>query len=123
MVYLVPVLGKKLPALLAMTFAPLLATAPIVIFDFSQVTLGGIISNLLVIPWVEFLTVMGAATTMLGFIFLPLAQILGKTIWLLLIALDFIVNTVSADARRLFLYQSPVFYDYPCLLFRLNSND
>lgn len=109
MVYIVPMLGKRMPALLAMTFAPLLATSPIVIFNFSQVTLGGIISNLLVLPWVEFLTIMGAATTVLGFIFLPLAQVLGKTIWLLLVALDFVVNKVSSMPGACFYIKAPSF--------------
>ena len=110
LVYIAPVFEKKMPRLLAVTLAPMLATAPIIAYNFSQVAFGGIISNLLVLPWVEFLVILGFSTTLLGFIFLPLAQILGNTIWLLLVLLDRIANFVTALPGAQFYVYAPTIY-------------
>ncbi|MBN3033367.1 MAG: DNA internalization-related competence protein ComEC/Rec2 [Candidatus Saganbacteria bacterium] len=107
LVYIAPVLGKKMPQLLAVTLAPLLATTPIVAYNFSQVTPGGIIANLLVIPWVEFLTVFGFVTTVLGFFFLPLAQLFGNTLWLMLVILERIARLVPALPGACFYAAAP----------------
>ncbi|HVN67804.1 MAG TPA: ComEC/Rec2 family competence protein, partial [Candidatus Sulfotelmatobacter sp.] len=77
-----------MPALLAITLAPLLVTAPLIAFYFSQLSLISIISNLLVLPWVEYLTILGFFTTVIGFIFLPAAQVLGGTLYLLVLLID-----------------------------------
>jgi competence protein ComEC len=107
LVYIAPVLGKKMPQLLAVTCAPLLATTPIVAYNLSQVTPGGIISNFLVIPWVEFLTVFGFATAVLGFFCLPLAQLFGNTLWLMLVLLDRIVVFVPSLPGACFYIVAP----------------
>ncbi|MDD4178836.1 MAG: DNA internalization-related competence protein ComEC/Rec2 [Candidatus Margulisbacteria bacterium] len=96
LVYIAPVLQQKLPQLLAISLAPIIATAPVIALNFNQITPGAVISNLLVLPWVEFLVILGCLTTLLGFIFLPLAQILGNTIWLMLTILDKIAGFVAA---------------------------
>jgi competence protein ComEC len=107
LVYIAPVLGKKMPQLLAVTAAPLLATTPIIAYNLSQVTPGGIISNFLVIPWVEFLTVFGFMTAVLGFFFLPLAQFFGNTLWLMLAVLDKIVVFVPSLPGACFYVSAP----------------
>jgi len=96
LVYIAPVLQQKLPQLLAVSLAPIIATAPVIALNFNQITPGAVISNLLVLPWVEFLVILGCLTTLLGFIVLPLAQILGNTIWLMLTILDKIAGFVAA---------------------------
>jgi competence protein ComEC len=109
LVYIAPVLEKKMPQLLAISLAPIMATSPIIAFSFSQVSPGAIISNLLVLPWVEFLVILGISTTLLGFIFLPLAQILGNTIWLMLTALENIANWVASLPGACFYIKAPSF--------------
>lgn len=96
LVYIAPLLQKKLPQMLAVSLAPILATAPIIAFNMSQVTPGALLSNILVLPWVECLVILGMAATLLGFICLPLAQLFGNTIWLALVLLDRIAVVVAA---------------------------
>lgn len=107
LVYIVPVLEKKMPALLATTLAPILATSPLIAFNFSQVSWGGIISNLLILPWVEFLVILGFSATLLGFIFLPLAQLFGNTIGLMLELMENIAQTIAALPGVCFYIKAP----------------
>ena len=107
LVYIAPVLEKKMPQLLAISLAPIMATSPIIAFYFSQLSFGAIISNLLVLPWVEFLVILGFSTTLLGFIFLPLAQIFGHTIWVMLSILEKIANAVAALPFACFYINAP----------------
>jgi len=107
LVYIAPVLEKKMPQLLAISLAPIMATSPIIAFYFSQISFGAIISNLLVLPWVEFLVVLGFSTTVLGFVFLPLAQIFGNTIWVMLSILEKIANTVASLPGACFYIKAP----------------
>ncbi|MFH1387576.1 MAG: DNA internalization-related competence protein ComEC/Rec2 [bacterium] len=107
LVYIAPVMEKKLPPMIAVSLAPIMATSPLIALYFSQISPGAIISNLLVLPWVEFLVILGFGTTLLGFVFLPLAQILGNTIWLMLIALDKISWFVSLIPLSYFYIATP----------------
>lgn len=107
LVYIAPVLEKKMPQLLAISLAPIMATSPIIAFYFSQLSFIAIISNLLVLPWVEFLVILGFSTTLLGFIFLPLAQIFGNTIWVMLSILEKIANAVAALPFACFYIYAP----------------
>ena len=107
LVYIAPVLGKKMPQILAVTAAPLLATTPIVAYNLSQVTPGGIIANFLVIPWVEFLTVFGFVTAVLGFFLLPLAQFFSNTLWLMLILIEKLVVFVPSLPGACFYVSAP----------------
>jgi len=107
LVYIAPMLEKKIPALLSISLAPIMATSPIIAFYFSQISTGAILSNLLVLPWVEFMVILGFSTTILGFFFLPLAQILGGTIWLMLSALDWITKFVSSLPGACFYIKAP----------------
>ncbi|MCU0641854.1 MAG: DNA internalization-related competence protein ComEC/Rec2 [Candidatus Margulisbacteria bacterium] len=109
LVYIAPLLEKKLPKLLAISLAPLLATSPIIAFNLSQITPGALLSNLLVLPWVECLVILGLATTLLGFVLLPLAQLLGNAIWLALRALDLIATGVAALPGSSFYIAAPSF--------------
>ena len=100
--YLVPPLTEALPEklpgreLVALSVGPLLATTPLIVYNFSQFTLAGIISNFIILPWIETLVIFGFSTTLIGFIFLPLAKVLGGTLWLGLLLLDFIAKAIAA---------------------------
>jgi len=98
---------RSIANLLAISFAPLLATSPIVAFNFNQISIGAVISNLLVLPWIEFLVILGVSTTLLGFILLPLAQLLGGTIWLMLFILDWIARFISSLPGACFYVKTP----------------
>ncbi|MFA6169483.1 MAG: DNA internalization-related competence protein ComEC/Rec2 [Candidatus Margulisiibacteriota bacterium] len=99
--YLVPPLTESLPEklpgreLVALSVGPLLATTPLIVYNFSQFTLAGILPNFIILPWIELLVVYGFSATMIGFIFLPLAKIMGGTIWLGLVILDLIAKTIA----------------------------
>jgi competence protein ComEC len=107
LVYIAPILQKQIPPMLAVSLAPILATSPIIAFNLSQITPGALLSNMLVLPWVECLVVLGMATTLLGFVFLPLAQLLGNTIWLALNLLDLIAAVVAGLPGACFYIAAP----------------
>ena len=107
LVYLVPVLEKKIPSMLAVSLGPILVTMPIIAYYFSQIAFGAIISNLLVLPWVEALVILGFSTTLVSFICLPLAQLLGGTIWFMLVLLDLVVRLVTNIPGTCFYIKSP----------------
>ncbi len=104
LVYITPALGR---GLLATSLAPLLATAPLIYYYFSQISPGALLSNLLVLPWMEILVIFGLAVVLLGFIFLPLAQLFGVTLWLLLKLLDLIAQTVAGLPGAFFYWPAP----------------
>jgi competence protein ComEC len=107
LLYIAPILALFIPQFLAITLAPLLATAPLIAFYFSQITFGAIIANLIILPWVEFLTILGFSVTLLGFIFLPLAKVLGGTLWVLLIILDSVAGFVASLPGACFYIPTP----------------
>lgn len=96
LMYVAPLLAVHIGRVLSITLAPMLATAPLIAFYFSQISPGGIIANLLVLPWMEVLVIFGFLTTLLGFICLPLAQVLGATLWFLIFILDQIAEGIAA---------------------------
>jgi len=96
LVYLAPVLEKKIPPLLAISAAPILATTPITLYNFNQLSPSALLVNTIVMPWVEILTVLGFASTALGAIFLPVAAVLNGTLLLILKLFNEIVYTFSA---------------------------
>jgi len=104
--YLKPILNKALERifkqksrraaeLLALSLAPIMATAPLIAYYFGQLSCGALISNLLVLPWIEYLVILGCFSTLVGAFFLPLAKILGNTLWLMLIVLDGVARYVA----------------------------
>lgn len=106
--YLVPTLSEALlPKLLAVSVGPILATAPLVAYYFNQITFGAVFSNLMVLPWVEFLVILGMSSVLIGFVFLPVAQILGNTVWLMLLGLDGIAQMVSSLPGACFYIRTP----------------
>jgi competence protein ComEC len=95
LVYLAPVLEKKIPPLLAISAAPILATTPVTLYSFNQLSPSALLVNTIVMPWVEILTVLGFASTALGAIFLPVAAVLNGTLLLILKLFNEIVYTFS----------------------------
>jgi len=107
LMYIAPLLAVHMGKVFSITLAPMLATVPLIAYYFSQISPGGIIANLLVLPWMEVLVIFGLLTTLLGFVFLPLAQILGATLWFLIFILDQIAEGIAALPLSSFYITTP----------------
>ncbi|HTY12745.1 MAG TPA: DNA internalization-related competence protein ComEC/Rec2 [Candidatus Omnitrophota bacterium] len=83
------------PSLASVCLAPILATIPITMFNFNQFSLVAFFVNLLVLPCVEVMTVLGFASTVIGAIFLPVAAALNGFLYLMLILINEIVYTFT----------------------------
>ncbi|MBI5700109.1 DNA internalization-related competence protein ComEC/Rec2 [Candidatus Saganbacteria bacterium] len=112
LVYLAPVLEKKyrLPSPLAISLAPILATIPITLYNFNQFSVAALLVNVIVMPWVEILTVLGFASTVLGAVFLPIAAVLNGTLLLILKLFNEIVYTFSAIPGACLYFPAPPFF-------------
>src|SRR3989339_1363320 len=94
LIYFCPILEeKKVPPVIAVSLAPILATTPIVFYNFNQLSIVAPPVNILVVPWVETLTVIGFISTLLGSVFLPAAEILNFPLFIVLKILNGIVYT------------------------------
>ncbi|MFA4906195.1 MAG: DNA internalization-related competence protein ComEC/Rec2 [Candidatus Margulisiibacteriota bacterium] len=111
LVYLAPHLEKKyrLPSPLAISLAPILATIPITLYNFNQFSVAALLVNVIVMPWVEILTVLGFVSTVLGAVFLPIAAILNGTLLLILKLFNEIVYTFSAIPGACLYFPAPPF--------------
>jgi len=88
-------LPKWLATLLAAALAPVLVSTPITLYHFNQASLIGVITNMLLLPWASIIVILGFVSTVLGLIFLPLAELINGSVLILLWLTDLIV-TVSA---------------------------
>lgn len=78
LIYLAPKIEKIIKSpILAVSLAPIIATTPIIAYNFCQINIISIISNIIIVPIVEVLVLLGFITTILGAMFLPFAQILN----------------------------------------------
>ena len=93
------VLPAKLPVFfkdsLAVSLAPFILTTPIIWFYFNNISLVSLISNLLVINFAEILVVVGFFSSLIGFVFLPLTQILNNFSYLLLVIINRLVDFLA----------------------------
>jgi competence protein ComEC len=100
LIYVAPVLEDKLkiylPAWLcvplSVSLAPTLATTPLTAFHFSTISVISVLTNLIVISWIEVLLILGFSATLIGLIFLPLAEIINNFNWLLLLILTYLTD-------------------------------
>lgn len=96
LVYLCPILEEKgIPSIIALSLSPIMATLLITLFNFNQLSIVALPVNLLVIPWVEFLTIAGFVSTLFGAIFLPIAFAINFSLLIILKLLNGIVYTFS----------------------------
>ena len=90
---------KYVPACLsgtvAISIAPTIATTPIILYNFGQVSFVSIISNFLIIPWIEITVILGFVSTLMGLVFLPVAYVLNNTLTLLLAMLNSVIYLFS----------------------------
>ncbi|MBN2058565.1 MAG: DNA internalization-related competence protein ComEC/Rec2 [Candidatus Saganbacteria bacterium] len=86
LVYVAPViydwLKDWLPRLVSVTLsasiAPVLASVPVTLYHFSQASLIGLLSNVLLLPWVGFIVVLGFIAAVLGAVWLPLGELVNS---------------------------------------------
>jgi competence protein ComEC len=90
LIWLQPVLAdlfKKIPEFfqlrysLSATLAAQSFTLPILIFNFDRLSLIGPLANVLIVPLIPFVTVLGFIAAVLGMVFLPLGQLASWFVW------------------------------------------
>ncbi|MFH1542071.1 MAG: DNA internalization-related competence protein ComEC/Rec2, partial [bacterium] len=117
MVFVSPVLQERfkpyLPRFIATTLAaaisPVLATVPITIFHFSQTSLVGIITNIILLPWVGIVVVLGFVSTVVGIVFLPLGELINGANLILIWLVDVIVTWLGNLPFALAYFAPPKF--------------
>jgi competence protein ComEC len=101
LVYLTPVIEKpvrKLPEIfgikesLVSTLAAIIATLPLILFQFGRLSLVAPIVNMLILWIIPWIMIIGFFSVMMSFLFMPLAHVLA---WIALIGMKFIVFVVS----------------------------
>jgi competence protein ComEC len=104
-IYLKPILDNKtanwpnprrLKDILTMTLAAQIGTLPLLIFHFGRLSLVSPIANLLIVPFLPLLMILGMILCFGGLIYLPLAKIIVWPTWLLLTYVIKIVGYLSS---------------------------
>lgn len=104
-IYLKPILdnytGKwpnpvGLKDVLTMTLAAQLGTLPVLIFHFGRLSLVSPLANLLIVPLLPLIMMLGMILSFSGLIWLPLAKIMAGPVWVLLTYLFKVVDYLSA---------------------------
>jgi len=104
LVYIAPILNEQfskifpglLSRALSISIAPVMVTAPIGIFYFSQLSLVSVVANMIVVPMAEMLTTLGFISSLLGLIFFPAAQVLNSFMLVLMFILENAVKFFSS---------------------------
>lgn len=122
LLYLCPILeGKNIPKVVAVALAPVIATFPIILFNFSQISVFALIVNLLVMPWIEMLTILGFILALAGTGSSVLSQMLGFPILIIIKVIDNIVNVFSGVPFSAVYISQPMFVFfiayYACLIY------
>ncbi len=104
-IYLKPILDQKTEKLpnplrikdiITMTLAAQLGTLPLLIFHFGRLSLISPLANLLIVPLLPGIMIMGMVLVFVGLIWLPLAKIIAWPIWFLLTYLVKVVDYSSS---------------------------
>jgi len=110
-------------AVLSVSVAPFLLTMPVILYNFSQLSVVSVFVNSLVIFWVEILVLIGFIALFAGFLFAPLCFVFSGPLFLLLKLLNFIVFTFNGLPFSSVYIVSPSFSVllcyYVCLLMAL----
>ncbi|MFC1559625.1 DNA internalization-related competence protein ComEC/Rec2 [Candidatus Margulisiibacteriota bacterium] len=101
--YVAPAFEEKLKGkmppffanLISIAIAPALATSPIILYNFGQVSFVSIFANMSIIPWIQVIVVLGFFSVLAGAVFLPISMIINNFLLLLLMVLNSIVYFYS----------------------------
>lgn len=111
-IYLSPIFEewfKKIPSILgssealAASFSAIIFTLPLVVFKFGRISLIAPLTNLLVIPVVPLIMILGLAALAIGSVWLAAAKILGYALWFLI---SYVTNTAELLAALPFAHYS-----------------
>lgn len=86
---------KLIKETLSVSLAPFIFTTPLIWYAFQNISPISILSNLIVINWIEFLVVVGFFSTVIGFVLLPLTQIINNFCLVVMIILDKLVSFLA----------------------------
>ncbi len=117
----------KMRSIVSMTFAAQIFTLPILIYNFGHFSLVAPLSNILIVPLLPLLMIVGFLFVLLGVFWLPLGWILSLPVWLLLTYIIAIVNFFSERAWSVIVFQISwlwLLVSYlilACLAWRLNK--
>jgi len=107
-IYLTSPLEKKLHFLprylaksLAISLAAQLSILPLLAFFFHQLPLIGLLANLLLAPLITVILALGFLSLTLGLLFLPAAQIIANTNWLIIKSLLWVVEHLSFSSNSI----------------------
>jgi len=115
LIYLQPIFldfFKKIPQFfqlrytLAATLAAQFFTFPILIYNFGQISLISPLTNILIVPLLSIITILGFIFSFLGIIFQPLGQILSWPAWLFLTYILKIIDLSSKIPFTNFTFQN-----------------
>lgn len=87
-----PYMPERLASMLSISIVPPLITMPLGLFYFGRVSLVSAAANFFIIPCMELTVMVGFASTLIGMIFLPVAQAINNSLTILLILLDWIIR-------------------------------
>ena len=108
LIYIAPKLEERgVPQIISVALAPILATFPVILFNFNQFSLVALPVNLIVLPTVEILTILGFISTILSLVFLPLSEILNYFLLVLLKLVNEIVYTFASLKIASFVLPAP----------------
>lgn len=82
--------------ILAMTLSAQLLTLPLVAWYFGQISLISIIANVIVVPFLPIIMILGSIATFLGMVVEPLGSVIGWFVWL---PLRYTITVVELFAR------------------------
>ncbi len=112
LVYVAPVINERLKAFvpssmsitLSAAMAPVLTSVPITLFHFSQASLVAVFTNVLLLPWVGVIVILGFVSTVLGAVFLPLGELVnGSNLVLLWVANRIVITLASLPFAQVFM--------------------
>ncbi len=117
LVYVSPIINEKLrnfiypkiSPVVSAAIAPVLASIPITLFHFSQFSPVGVFTNIVLLPWIGIVVIMGFVSTVLGAFFLPVGELInGANLVLLWVAHKLVAFFASLPFAQVFL-SSPKF--------------
>lgn len=85
-------LGTHLAEILAVTLAAQTATLPLFAINFHEVSFIALLTNILTVPLLGLLLILGVLISVTGLFFLPLATLIGYVVWPFLIYMNTVVT-------------------------------
>ena len=102
-IYGVPIISQKLKLffpdyiayILAISIAPSIMTFPIIGYYFNRISIISVLSNILVLPWIEILVILGFIASLIGQVSLFIAQLINNFNSILISVLLFLTNNLN----------------------------